>query len=434
MALIKQYVNLNPDRAAELDGLDKARAGRDVVFEATVDPVATGIAVVFEITRGAKNVTEAGTVSKVVKTTGDDGKAKLPFVLTPHGGDEFTVKASLSVEAGAGAQLGEDTYVVWRRIYYQMSRFDAGVPGQGQAQGSVPAIPAFDISAVTAELTAREHNIELVDKTQAALITRRATVLTRDDDSLVLKRALLDSYDATLVPVTLRIVVANQIAEVKTGNMIQYGVEQRARQEMDLPNSRLFDDPTCAKNADWFVSATWTIDSGATGALDVKYFDRTPEGDLYVNFENEVPWDRGSVEESETVDVKLTYRYIAGFCNGTSFHNSIALSSKDARGKARLTADMVDTAMHEIGHFLHLAAPDQATYYTLHGHNGPHCFTGVKESKLAGQDYSGEDGTCIMYGESGAKRTSKFCAACDPSMRKSTVQRPGMPSDPTIVW
>ena len=38
MVIIKQYVNLDPDKPEQLDGLDKARAGTSVVFEATIDP------------------------------------------------------------------------------------------------------------------------------------------------------------------------------------------------------------------------------------------------------------------------------------------------------------------------------------------------------------------------------------------------------------
>ena len=60
MAIIKQYVNLDPTKAGQLDGLDKARASKSVTFEATIDPKTPGIAVVFAVTRGAKNLTRPG--------------------------------------------------------------------------------------------------------------------------------------------------------------------------------------------------------------------------------------------------------------------------------------------------------------------------------------------------------------------------------------
>ena len=189
MADIKQYVNLDPTKSGQLDGLDKARAGKTVLLAATVSPKKPGIPIAFEITHGAQNLARPGHTERRVATTMDDGKATLSYELSEHGGDEFTVKASLALGPKNGAALSSDKYIVWRRLYYQMSRFKAGTPGKGQPDGSVPEVAAYDISPVEAELAARQHNIELVNKTSTALITRYANVMTHDDSSKAYKKS-----------------------------------------------------------------------------------------------------------------------------------------------------------------------------------------------------------------------------------------------------
>ena len=422
MADIKQYVNLDPDKPKQLDGLDKARAGKRVVFEAKIDRKKAGISVRFTVVRGASNVLEPGTVSKYIATTDGTGKAVWPYDLSEHGGDTFAVKACVDSDKTSTA-LSSNTYFVWRRIYYQMSRFDAGTPGAGQPGDSLPAVPAFDITAAKTELEARNHNIELVDKSRKALITRYANLLTGQSKSLDYKRSAEDSYLAELEPVTVRIVVVNQIGETKTETYLESDHEVEGKDAIEVPDT-LFKDPTFAKDKDWFVSAEWRYHGGvAFSALAAKWLTRTGDRDVEIDFPGAAI--ATGVNAGKNVDIKLTYRCMPACGNGSSWHNVVYLATMEADGALRTADELTATATHELGHFLNMVPAGQETYYLGSGHQGRHCHTGVNES----HDYAGKKGTCIMFGESGAKRLLTFCELCDPSLRKSTAVREGMPKD-----
>ena len=53
---VKQYVNLDPNIPEQLNGLDKLRAGRVIIFTAKLNKAVESIPILFEIVAGAKNV------------------------------------------------------------------------------------------------------------------------------------------------------------------------------------------------------------------------------------------------------------------------------------------------------------------------------------------------------------------------------------------
>jgi hypothetical protein len=428
MAIIKQYVNLDPSKPEQLDGLDKARAGTSVVFEATIEPKATGIAVLFEVTHGARNVTRASEITKKVKTTTDDGKARLDYVLTSHGGDEFTVKASLSEGDNKGQQIGEDTYIVWRRLYYQMSRFKAGTPGAGQAADSMSEVPAYDITAVKGELAAREHNIELVDKTTKALIDRYANVLTDEDDDRDYKKSGLDGYDDSLAPVVLRVVLVNQIADPAESVITRSDLENTASVEVEFPDD-LWNDPTYAREEDWLIEGTWRFhDESDWLPIDPKLITRTATDEATIKVTGSDHW-RKEADEDRAIDVRIRFRYDPGGSEGISFYNGIWLATS-IMNDGPISAGSIDkTVVHEIGHFIGMVPVDQSTFYDEKGHDGEHCSTGLSEDELDLDDYGDLEGTCTMFGEGSDSQVMEFCAVCDPSVRKCSVQHRTMPKD-----
>lgn len=429
MATIKQYVNLDPTKAAQLDGLDKARAGKSVVFEATIDPKKAGVSVAFEVTRGAKNLTRPNEVSKVVKTTDDDGKAKLPFDLTDHGGDEFTVKASLADGENKDQQLGgADTYVVWRRLYYQMSRFKAGTPGAGQAGGSVPEVPAYDISAVNGELAAREHNIELVDKSTKALIDRCTNVLTDEGDDRDYKTSGLDGYDDSLAPVVLRVVIVNQIADPAEESITRKNLANSGSVDITFPND-LWNDPTCAIEKDWLIEAKWRFsDESKWVAIDPAIIARASDDKATITVAGPDHW-RKEADKARPIDVRIRYRYDSGGSEGISLWNGIWLASSIMNDGPIAAESMNKTAIHEIGHFIGMVAVGQSTFYIDHGHDGEHCSTGLSVKELKKASYEDLEGTCTMFGEGSDTQVLEFCAVCDPSVRKCDVKQDTMPKD-----
>jgi hypothetical protein len=80
------------------------------------------------------------------------------------------------------------------------------------------------------------------------------------------------------------------------------------------------------------------------------------------------------------------------------------------------------TTIHEAGHFIGMVSDLQTSHYVDHGHNGPHCSTGLTAAELAQDSYRGQNGTCVMFGESARSRQPKFCAACDRSVREATIR------------
>ncbi|MEP7125770.1 MAG: hypothetical protein ABJE95_32870 [Byssovorax sp.] len=429
MAIIRQYVNLDPTQSPQLDGLDKARAGTKVPLVAQINPAKAGVNVTFEITRGAENVVRPREMKSFVATTAKDGKAKLDFVVTEHGGDEFLVKAwvlSGPKSARVKHELSSNTYVVWRRIYYQMSRFKAGNPGHGQPRGSLPEIPALDLTDAITEIAARSHNIELVDKTTRELIKHQGTLITSESSSLSYKLAAEEGYNAALEPVTVRIVLIDRLGEKRTESHTEPDIPTDAKGSFEVA-ATLFKDPTLAKDKDWLVEVAWRFTgTDAFAPLDPRFITSTDDDRMVeVDFPGAALATGGNA--GRHVDVRVTYRVVASASNGSSWYNVVCLATREQNDNIRSAADLTKTVTHELGHFLNMVPVGQTTHYIDHGHQGRHCFTGLSEGQIEGALYTGRPGTCVMYGEAGARRLPAFCEACDPSLRASTAQREGMP-------
>jgi hypothetical protein len=419
MPTIKQYVNLDPDDADQLDGLAKARAGITVTLEATVDPAEEGVGVVFKIKRGDDNLYRAGKTSKRTATTGDDGKAKIDFDLTENGGDKFTVTAYLEDE---GDELGKNTYVVWKRLYYQMSRFRKGTPGDGQPDDSLPAVPALDLDGAIDEL--KGHFIQLVDKSTKATIKRYANVIDQEPGRTSMKKSAEDGYEAKYEPVTVRVVAVNQIATSKTTNYKKEDVKNEGKLKLKFPDD-LWDDPSCDKDEDWLISVKWRWNDESTWhRLDSKWIKRTSKNRVEIDLDGA---DLGGEDdEDRTIDVRVSYRYDSGSSNGRRRHNAVWLASSCMNGEARSADELKQTTIHEIGHTLGMVPVTQSSHYIEHGHAGNHCNTGLSSSERAGDSYEGLEGTCIMFGESSDSRQPHFCPKCVPSVRKADAKIDGL--------
>jgi hypothetical protein len=430
MADIKQYVNLDPDKPDHLNGLDKARAGRHVTFEAKIEPVAEGIAVVFQITFGATNLVDANRVIKRAATTDKDGKAKLEYELSAHGGDEFEVKAFVKENEPA---VLSDKYIVWRRFYCQIARLDAVAKGAGRGGGTLPAVADVDIAPIKTEYESKGHNVEIVVDGGVKVITRTGTNF--QPVSAAMKRCARDGYVATREPVTARFIHVHAIRTPKTNAVLATGLERNQKKSFALAHA-LWTDESMALDADWLIAAEWKW-------VDDDTFTRIPPAAIKRVNDKKVDVDLGSLAIAERdgfpdakVEVKLSYRYLGSSNNGWALNNAIWLAERNTAG-IRNDADKLQTLAHEVGHFLEMVPLSQGTFYTGHGHTGKHCSTGLSDSDKglsdpdggAAKSYAGLQGTCIMFGENSRSRKSTYCADCTPSVRKSAVRREGMPGD-----
>lgn len=427
MADIKQYVNLDPEKADELNGLDKKRAGPKIKVEATINEAKAGVRVTFELQGGNDNLKLKGKLKRKYATTNGEGKATVEIDLTAIGGEELTVSAYLRPEDDP---IQSDRYIAWRRIYTQVSRFDEVNRGMNQGgPNPIPAVQALDLGPVEAELKARNHNIELVDDSGADLITRQANVLTHENKDRAYKASAKDGYDRKREPVTMRLIQVNQIAAPKTAQ-VKIPIDSRDGFASQSVPHMLWQDRSRKKPEDWLVRAEWCWRRGGTT------WHALPNGTvsivgrkIYVDLTDANIAARNSIIfTSEEVEVRVTYRYLAGSTNGVSWYNAIWLASSSMDGGDRTEAEQQQTAIHEIGHWLGMVPSSQSTQYTGHGHRGGHCTTGLSANEKKRRSYGGLNGTCVMFGENSDGRKSEFCATCDPSMRRSKARRAGFPT------
>lgn len=440
---IKQYVNLDPNSPDQLDGLDKKRAGKYVTFTAKLNKAIEGVPIMFEMTAGAKNVSaslDAGNftlkqlrrISKSTKggmdvpgtlkrriATDAKGESKIKLILSVCGGDEFTVKAYIPSRKGEGKELASETYVIWRRLYYQVSRFKGGPKGAGR-KGTLPEIPALPWGPVKDEFLAKKHNIELVEDTSSDLISRHWNTLW---DMSLLKSSAFEGYDNSKEPVTIRTVLVNELSDAKVIDLVFPIVKENTDAVKQIEEMLFFDESKKVKE-DFLLDATWKYVDGSDTTekpLDFQYVEAEDYETLKINF-SKIP-KRHLLDVWRKVSIKLKLRVIAGSSNGLSYGNTIWLAGGSMYAGNRTGSEKQRTAIHEIGHYIGMVAAveGQKNWYEGKGHQGPHCSQGLSEEQTNRDFYYGLPGTCVMFGESAETRLGHFCVNCSPSVRMNPV-------------
>jgi hypothetical protein len=445
---IKQYVNLDPNDPDQLKELDKKRAGKRITFKAKLNKALEGVPVIFEMTAGPKNVSKSldsgnftraqlraisktaasglgipGSVKRRIATN-SKGEAVIPLILSECGGDEFTVKAYLIMGSKKKKELASETFVVWRRLYFQVSRFKAGPKGAGRT-GTLPAIPALNWGPVVAEYQARLHNIELVDDSKIDLITRHCNILHED---LHYKKSAREGYDDTREPVSIRAVLLNQISDPGEEELV-FPVVKEDQEVEQSSSSPLWIDESMDLKKDFIIEAKWRF-KGEPAAqerdISLDYIQATDAYTIKINFKD-IP-KRHFMDFWRKATVRLKLRVSNGSANGVSWYNTVWMANENMHVGARSESDKQQTTIHEVGHYIGMAAASQSTHYVGHDHVGPHCSTGLSATDRAKASYAGLSGTCIMFGENASTRKGEFCPVCDPSVRSSSIPAKRMPS------
>jgi hypothetical protein len=353
------------------------------------------------------------------------GEAHINLVLSECGGDEFTVKANLPARKGSPEKVLEsETFVVWRRLYFQVSRFQSGPKGAGRT-GSLAAIPKMNWAPVIAEYETRNHCIELVDDGGTDLITRYGNIL-KDDAHY--KKSAREGYDAKREPVTIRAVLVNQI-----GDSAEEEIEFPAvKEDQDLEKSTsgpLWVDESMALKRDFIIEAKWRFKGEARATekdIPLDYIQMKDNFTVKLNFKD-LP-KRHLFDFWRTATVRLKLRVSNGSTNGVSWYNTIWMANENMHIGARSEGDKQQTTIHEVGHYIGMANAAQSTHYTGHDHQGPHCSTGLSATDRARSSYAGLSGTCIMFGENATSRQPRFCPVCDPFVRTSSIPAKRMPA------
>lgn len=458
--MTRQYVNVDPASASERGAgtpheIPTERAGRVVRFEAQVTPKQAGVLVEFRLEAGGSNL-EPGVAAEnltgperaqlaeirkllpglqnpgVVKrkaATDADGKAVVELFLSGFGKDTFEVKASVVKPGGGkGAELGSTSYEVWKRFYADTARLDAAKVAPGRSGGVLPAVSALDPALVVSEL--EKLGIEMVDDSQCAVIPRVLNVM-RSNANADFGATARAKYHERRGAVGVRVVHVFDItkpAEAFVRLPFTASKAPGATLRVRTP-SLLYRDQSKPHRTDWLVWAA-VYDPKVRGPDGKHVLRRVPDRCVTAKGPKLLEADLGAFVDREGLDgqklvLVVKYVEVAGSYNGMQWGRAVWVASHYTQGATRPDKDRQGTLVHELGHYVELTSPLQKTHYTGHDHQGPHCNEGLSAADKTKQHYAGLAGSCVLFGEGHAARSTSFCAECAKAGKRSTVRRPG---------
>lgn len=380
MPEIKQYMNLEADSSEESHGrarkidlaMDKKESSKVYLF-LKPDPgnkAAKDLKLEHRAGLGA-----AGTV-KFSAPTLDDGSLEFELIMSNHGGDKFSVEAAMDAEGKEGAKPIPDTYVTWKKLYYQLSKMKSSY--------------AFPFGKVTGEY--EKYFIELEE-------TSTTTVPHKENLETAELRGYHKHFNKAKSPFEAHVVLIDRQCDSQQKQFNNVKVTKKkttiAYPEKKWPFSNWMVSVVCRVNGTLNEKGTITVTRKA-GAIEV---DVT---------------GTGADPKKDSVYVDVTIRTLKGEYTGDAGvkpHVYIAV------GKARSDASKSKTVAHEIGHAVGMVprSGHDKQYSNANGGLGSHCRTGAtpdKKSKAQGGTFLGKykKGTCVMYSTS--SEHFEFCATC----------------------
>lgn len=458
--MIRQYVNVDPASASERGvgtphEIPKARAGRVVRVEAQVSPKKAGVLVEFRLEAGGSNLepgvaaenltgAERAQLAQIRKllpglqnpgvlkrkaATDAEGKAAVDIFVSGFGKDTFKVKAAIvKPDGGKGGELGEVELEVWKRFYADTARLDAAKVAPGRSGGVLPAVSALDPALVVSEL--EKLGIEMVDDSQCAVIPRVLNVMRSnvDADFGATARA---KYQERRGAVGVRVVHVFDItkpAEAYLRRPFKASKAPDAKLRVPTP-SPLYRDQSKPHRTDWLLWAA-VYDPKVRGPDGKRVLRRVPDRCVTAKGPQLLEAELGAFVDREGLDgqalvLVVKYVEVAGSYNGMQWGRAVWVASHYTQGADRPARDRQGTLVHELGHYVELTSPLQKTHYTGRDHQGPHCNEGLSAVDKAKQHYAGLGGSCVLFGEGHAARSTSFCAECAKAGKRSTVRRAG---------
>jgi hypothetical protein len=448
VAEIKQWVNLDPGVALLRDvpgegKIPPERCGPIINLKAKINRKKAAKRVYWGVELGASNVEKKadhinllggwalaktkggfgakGFYERLVPTNAK-GESITQFRLSDCGGDEFVVKAYTKTPKGKiKKELKSDTYIVWRQLYYEVTRM-----GPSVGKVNLPAIPDIPWSDVTQEYddTRKPHNIRWSKvPAKKEVITRHRSLY---DDTLT-KRTGVEGYDRAREPMVLKVSLVDLMAEKRVEVHTLEVEKAKTVYTYDLPQI-LFDVNSADDKDDWFVSATACRADKPSVGIAITKDDFTKVGPASISVRlAEIP--HGCGERGVKATATITVNVFTGWGLGLSWYNGIwaidgcatwpappaapFISQASAAGK-------VGTMVHEFGHAIGMVPTASPKHYIKHDHVGNHCWNGATDpSTLATVDTPFPQPTgavCTMFGDD-SSGTEQFCDICSPFVR-----------------
>lgn len=423
MATVKQYVNLprkpKDHHGAEVRITVEAKdlgAGKVGTTEWTVEPVGGSNTDVKYLSKYARAKAKARFVRN------EKGKFRNSLVLSHVGGDTYKVKCAKKGDASASKE--SDEYQTWRKIFYTVHWMNA---------------------ACKATFDAVKGKFEDAFKVAFVELEKKADSRTKKDEprTFATPPHLPHLYAATPKlahkPFHLRIVVLNDIYGVRGTTWTWASVGAKKVSQNNAPEELSDYNAT-----HWRVSARARVLPNGTW-LDVrKYARKTGDSEFEVDLTGH-KFLAKAVDKGKKLKIQVTVRYRSHYL-GHSIGNFVCVRINEAGTPADVQRTILQTFTHEVGHGLQQAVKREALYkpdgnraspkwednrkwhYDDYGGRGPHCSTNAKlvpsAETTSGQTYEHDAGTlCTMFfrDDPAVDADGKFCAACEPRLKRANL-------------
>lgn len=380
MPEIKQYMNLEADGSDESHGrvrkikLAMATKKSSMVFlflkPDAGNKAAKDLKVEHRAGIGAVNTEEFATPTEA------DGTLEFNLLMSNHGGDKFSVEAAMDAKGKEGAKPIPDTYVVWKKLYYQISKMKSSF--------------GFPFDLVKGEY--EKHFIEL-EETSTATVPHKENLETEELDDYH------KHFKKAKSPFEAHVVLIDRQCD---SQQKQFNDIEVKKKKIVLPYPE-----TAWPFSDWLVTAESRVKGGRFEKGKISVVQKS--GGIEVDISG-----TGADPSKDSVVVNVTIKTLKGEYTGDA---SVKPHVFIAVGKARSDASKSKTVAHEIGHAVGMVprSGHDKQYSNDNGGLGSHCRSGAspdKKSKAQGGSFLGKysGGTCVMFAYSSEHYT--FCSTC----------------------